>query len=205
LEQMLEDTKPATPVASNGLHYLLKTPFRYPPLKWGSRFGAVHEPGIFYAGGSVTATLTESAYYRLVFWYSMAAPPVKPVLRSAHTLFSATYHTRLGVCLQQPPFSQYQSELTNKADYRLTQQLGSAMREAAVELFEYRSARAQQPELCVGLFSPAAFTAKQPDQTSQWLCELNAEQVLFKQAGDSTVHQFSATQFLVNGTLPLPA
>jgi hypothetical protein len=205
LEQMLEQTKPALPKAANGLHYLLKTPFRYPPLKWGSRFGAVDEPGIFYGGCSVTASLAESAYYRLLFWHSIDAPPIKPVLRSAHTLFSVTYRTKHGVCLQQPPFSQYHTALTDKTNYCLTQQLGSAMRAADVAVFEYPSARTEQPALCVGLFSPAGFGAKQPDQTSQWLCELNAGQVLFKQAGDSTVHQFSATQFLVAGSLPLPA
>ena len=53
LDQLLEDTKPVVPPAARHLHYLLKTPFRYPPLKWGSRFGSVHEPGIFYAGCSV--------------------------------------------------------------------------------------------------------------------------------------------------------
>jgi hypothetical protein len=205
LEQLLEDTKPAMPEAAEPLHYLLKTPFRYPPLKWGSRFGGVHEPGIFYGGGSVAATLAESAYYRLLFWHSIDAAPVKPVLRSAHTLFSASYRTARGICLQLPPFEQYQRQLTDKANYSHTQQLGSAMRSAGVELFEYRSARARQPELCVGLFSPTAFASTQPSTTSQWLCELSGEQVLFKQAGDSTVHQFSATQFHVNGSLPLPA
>ncbi len=205
LEQMLEQVKPTAPASNSSLHYLLQTPFRYPPLKWGSRFGSVHEPGIFYGGGSIEAALAESAYYRLVFWYSMTAPPPKPNLRSEHTLFSVGYYSQHGIRLQQQPFSEYQSVLTDKADYQQTQQLGSAMRAAGVELFEYCSARQPAHKLCVGLFSPAAFSSKQPDSSSQWLCELNAEQVLFKQAGDSTIYPFSAVQFQVNGTLPLPA
>lgn len=205
LEQMLEQVKPCPPASNSTRHYLLQTPFRYPPLKWGSRFGSVHEPGIFYGGCSIEATLAESAYYRLLFWYSMTAPPPKPSLRSEHTLFSVGYYSRRGIRLQQQPFSEYQSVLTDKADYRQTQQLGSAMRTAGVELFEYCSAREPGHKLCIGLFSPAAFSSHQPDSSSQWLCELSAEQVLFKQAGDSTVYQFSASLFQVHGILPMPA
>ena len=69
LEDLLEATKPANLPDAEPYHYLLKTPFRYPPLKWGSRYGRQHEAGIFYAGKSVATTLAESAYYRFVFWY----------------------------------------------------------------------------------------------------------------------------------------
>jgi hypothetical protein len=205
LEQLLEDTKPAVPPGGEQLHYLLKTPFRYPPLKWGSRFGAVHEPAIFYGGASVAATLAESAYYRFIFWHSVAAPPPKPVLRSGHTLFSAVYHTARGIRLQLSPFVQYQAELCSKTDYRHSQQLGTAMRSAGVGAFTYQSARTASTGLCVGLFTPAAFASKEPDHSSQWLCELSSEQVLFKQAGESDIHHFNLTQFQVDGQLPLPA
>jgi len=64
LESMLDNAKPPLPPGASGLHYLLSTPFRYPPLRWGSRFGRVHERGIFYGGLSRHTTLAESAYYR---------------------------------------------------------------------------------------------------------------------------------------------
>ena len=67
LEEMLDAVKPAYPMAGDDYHYLLKTPFRYPPLEWGSRLGSKHEASLFYAGLSVTSTLAESAYYRFVF------------------------------------------------------------------------------------------------------------------------------------------
>ena len=38
LEELIEEVKPPTGVPA-GLHYLLFTPFRYPPLRHGSRFG----------------------------------------------------------------------------------------------------------------------------------------------------------------------
>jgi putative AlgH/UPF0301 family transcriptional regulator len=37
LEEMLEDNKPGT--LNDRIDYLLGTPFRYPPLDYGSRFG----------------------------------------------------------------------------------------------------------------------------------------------------------------------
>ena len=77
LEELLDSVKPPYPANTESLHYLLKTPFRYPPLRWGSRFGRVHEPGIFYAGCEANTTLAESAYYRFVFWYSIASKPIK--------------------------------------------------------------------------------------------------------------------------------
>ena len=40
---------PRCPRAAARLDYLLATPFRYPPLPYGSRFGGRHEPSLFYA------------------------------------------------------------------------------------------------------------------------------------------------------------
>ncbi|OJT00371.1 hypothetical protein BEE62_09960, partial [Marinobacter nauticus] len=36
LEQLLDASKPPIPEQAGKLHYLLATPFRYPPLKYGS-------------------------------------------------------------------------------------------------------------------------------------------------------------------------
>ena len=55
LEDLLEAAKPPLPAAAKGLHYLLATPFRYPPLPRGSRFRAAGEPGVFY-GADALAT-----------------------------------------------------------------------------------------------------------------------------------------------------
>lgn len=205
LEQMLENVKPACPEPAADLHYLLKTPFRYPPLKWGSRFGRVHEPGIFYGGSSVEVTLAESAFYRFIFWYSMAGMAPKASLRSEHTLFGVGYRSGHGIRLHQPPFADFYAALTDPVSYAQTQQLGSAMRTAGVEVFEYCSARDEQHRLCTGVFSPLAFTDTQPQCVSQWLCELSAEYVLFKQAGNSQVYRYALSTYLINNQLPLPA
>src|SRR5512140_435060 len=70
LEQLLDDAKPPVPPGPEfaGLHYLLATPFRYPPLAWGSRFGRRHERGIWYGSESCETALAELSYYRLLFF-----------------------------------------------------------------------------------------------------------------------------------------
>lgn len=45
LEALLERTKPPLRPGTDGLHYLLATPFRYPPLPNGSRFGCAASQG----------------------------------------------------------------------------------------------------------------------------------------------------------------
>ena len=46
LEDLIDAAKPPDPTQGR-LHYLLSTPFRYPPLRHGSRFGTRHEPGLW--------------------------------------------------------------------------------------------------------------------------------------------------------------
>lgn len=205
LEEMLDRIKPPYPTASDKYHYLLKTPFRYPPLRWGSRFGQVHEPGIFYAGCQLSACLAESAYYRFIFWHSIQAAPIKDRIRSEHTLFCVDYRTNQGLRLQEPPFNNHRATLTDPRHYSQTQRLGTKMREANVLAFEYLSARDPVSGLCVGLFQPTALVQRKPKESSQWLCELSATEVAFKPAGNAPISRYHLTQFLVEGELPLPA
>ena len=98
LEDLIEASKPRVPGPAVGLHYLLATPFRYPPLPWGSRFGRRFEPSLFYAARGIDTVLAECAYYRFVFWSGMAEPPPAP-LDTRHTLFSASIETGHGLQL----------------------------------------------------------------------------------------------------------
>lgn len=205
LEELLEKVKPPYPADVDDLHYLLKTPFRYPPLPWGSRFGRTHEPSIFYGGCNTEITLAEVAYYRLVFWQSMNGTPIKESIRTEHTLFSAGYRAEAGVKLHAEPFAQFADVIRHPKDYSQTQQLGSAMRDAEVEAFEYVSARDPQLGICVGLFTPAAFSGRKPRETNQWLCEVTATEVAFKQVGQPAVVRFGIDAFMYEGQLPLPA
>lgn len=205
LEELLEQAKPPYREGSEDLHYLLKSPFRYPPLKWGSRFGRVHEPAIFYGGCSIQTTLAESAYYRFVFWFSMAAAPIRERIHSAHTLFSVGYRTPHGVRLHRAPFARFIAQLTDPRHYQSCQLLGSAMRAAGVEAFEYISARDPRGGRCVGLFQPSVLATPEPRGTGQWLCESSAQEVSFRQLSTNEVTRITIDPFLVDGELPLPA
>jgi len=205
LEEMLESSKPSYKEDLSDYHYLLSTPFRYPPLKWGSRFGAVHEPSLFYGGVNIEVTLAESAYYRLVFWNSMTSTPIKKQIKSEHSLFSVDYQSQMGVRLQNSPFNKYQTEITHPTQYIHSQQLGSAMRSSAVEVFEYPSARDTQKGMCVGLFTVHGLKQKRPTDMTHWLCETNANEVLFKQLDSNTIIRFKLEIFLTDGKLPIPA
>ena len=204
LEEMLESTKPPLRPGTERLHYLLATPFRYPPLRHGSRFGRRHEPGLFYGALGERTILAEAAYYRFVFWYGMATPPPRK-LDTQHTLFAARYQGRYGVRLHQPPFDDAVSLLRDPADYRATQALGTAMRDAGIDLFEYRSARDVEAGLNLALYNARPFTRRTPTRQDAWLCQLTADHVGFRRTGDGALHDFALERFLVRGRLPLPA
>lgn len=204
LEDLLEASKPPLPATARTLHYLLATPFRYPPLPWGSRFGRRFEPGVFYAARSLETVLAESAYYRFVFWAGMTEPPPAP-LDTRHTLFSATIATRRGLRLQDPPFDEFADTLTDRRSYDATQALGSALREAGVEAFEYRSARDPGGGINVALFEPAALATDKPDILDEWLCETTADRVTYYSRPGGGIREYPRSDFLVDGALPHPA
>ncbi len=204
LEAMLEQNKPSLPAGTERLDYLLATPFRYPPLRHGSRFGIRQEPSLFYGARRTDTALAETAYYRLVFWSGMAVPPPQARLHTEHTAFGATLRIRCGVRLQQTPFDAYTARISHPASYADSQQLGRALREAGVEGFEYRSARDPAGGINLALFTPAAFAQRKPKWQQAWLCETSGEGVVFhsKEAG---TRQFERAVFLVDGVLPQPA
>lgn len=204
LEEMLEATKPPTPVGAAHLHYLLSTPFRYPPLKWGSRFGKRTEPSLFYGSLATKTLLSEAAYYRFVFWYGMVVPPQRK-LDTQHTVLEAEYSAAEGMRLQATPFLEHRAILTNASDYQASQALGSKMRNACIQAFEYISARDPDGGTNVALFTPAAFAKSEPLSQESWLCELTAEHVRFHAVHSKDIYEFHLAAFLVDGALPRPA
>lgn len=202
LEEMLEAAKP--PAAHSKLHYLLSTPFRYAPLRYGSRFGSRNQTGLFYGSLTLSPLLAESAYYRFVFWHGMADPPRQRYL-TQHTLFAARYRTRRGIRLQCKPFDRYRIELRDPTSYTATQLLGKRMRAAGVEAFEYASARDPEAGINVALFTPAALASTRPLNTQQWLCETSATSVRFHGRQSTGVRTYPLAMFLVGGVLPQPA
>ena len=205
LDDMLEQSKPPFRPGTESLHYLLATPFRYPPLAHGSRFGSRFEPSLFYGAQNLTTALAETAYYRFVFWSGMRVPPPSSKFLTQHTVFAANYGTDTGLQLQEPPFAAYEKQITAPNDYPVTQALGSSMREHGVAGFEYVSARDRDKGINVALFTPDALNSNEPLHQQSWLCETQAESVNFTQANEPHVFQFTIESYTVNGQLPQPA
>ncbi|MDZ7751836.1 MAG: RES family NAD+ phosphorylase [Gammaproteobacteria bacterium] len=204
LERMLEGTKPPLRTGTAHLHYLLATPFRYPPLRHGSRFGRVTEPSLLYGALERDTALAEAAYFRQVFWHGMGHPPPRPLV-TQHTLFGAAYAAAHGLRLQAPPFDTFRAEISDPGDYRAPQALGSALREASIEAVEYPSARAPVPGINVALFTPAAVAAAAPTFQEPWLGHTTAEATAFSGRTGTGVITFPLERFLVAGHLPAPA
>jgi len=203
LEQLLESTKPPRPAPAR--HYLLTTPFRYPPLKHGSRFGRRHEPSLFYAATSVATALAETAYYRLVFLDGVALPFAN-ALNSEHTVFYVNVSCQSGIALQLDPFDAHRTALMAPDDYSATQALGVAMRVAGVEGFQYRSARDAAEGINVALFVPDVIRSNAPQAATRWLCQTDGHGVAFRSVDDrEPLQHFPRRQFLVGDKLPAPA
>ena len=190
LETLIEASKPPQTAVSPRLHYLLATPFRYPPLRHGSRFGSRFEPGLFYGSLERRTCLRECAYYRLLFWHDMTAPPPNP-LRASHTLFSAAISSRRCVDLRARPWDTLQRELRSPVSYRFTQALGTRLRDVETEVLLFASARGAGSN--VGLYSPAAFAAQMPRSQSPWLSEVDGVSAHF--SGEGITARFDLEKF----------
>ena len=204
LEELIEGVKPPEPTGGR-LHYLLFTPFRYPPLRHGSRFGTRLERGIWYGAETIRAAFAEAAYYRLLFLEGTRAE--LGLIEAELTTFRVTVRTRHGVDLTRPPFLVHSPVLAAPADYTETQALGSAMRSAGVEAFCYRSARDIEGGTNVGVFDPVAFGRGKPRDFANWHCSASPMAVEMKRRNyfDHDVYTFPRSDFEIGGQLPLPA
>ena len=211
LENLLEASKPYPPGPDDGddggsglrhLDYLLRTPWRYPPLRWGSRFGRRFEPSLFYGSLTGEALFAEAAYYRLVFLDGMQQPFRDRVI-SQYTVFEARYQTENGLDLTRAPFARHADALRHKSRYEPCQQLGSELRERGVVAITYFSARAEGDEANIALFSPTGLRSKKHLRPRHGLCETHSGGVSFR-TGDE-LRNYEREQFLDNGRLPQPA
>lgn len=159
LEQLLETAKPPLPAAARGLHYLLATPFRYPPLPGGSRFRAGGEPGVFYGADALPTACAELGYWRWVFLREASAlSRLDPV---AHTAFQATMQAQT-LDLRRPPLDRDAAAWTAPDDYAPCQALARQAREAGIGAIRYASVRHPAHGGCVALLTPAGFVGKAP-------------------------------------------
>jgi hypothetical protein len=204
LEELIETAKP--PDRTDGrLHYLLSTPFRYPPLAHGSRFGRRHEPGIWYGSETRRTAFTEVAYYRFVFLEGTRAD--LGVVTTQLTAFTVRVGSECAIDLLAPPFDAHRASIASPTHYDDTQALGRAMRDAGVDLFRYPSARDQAGGINVGAFAQTAFGMAKPRGMETWHCTATRARVELVKLDyfQQSALIFLREAFLVNGALPAPA
>ncbi len=205
LESLLEESKPPAPADTARLHYLLATPFRYPPLRHGSRFGTRAERGIWYGAEAQRTAFAETAYYRLLFLAGSAAD--LGTLELPLSVYRVPVRTERGADLAEGIAARERARIASPVDYGASQALGRRMRAVGVQAFRYPSARDPLHGACVGLFDPAAFAANRPTTTQTWHCFASREQVEFlrRDHARASQYRFVREEFLVDGVLPAPA
>lgn len=177
LEGLIEESKPSIQAEKN---YLIFTPFRYPPLKYGSRFGQVFEPSIWYGSLQVETAFAEVAYYRTLFLQNSAAD--LGYVELLLTAFQTKLKTEKAIFLTHPPFHDYTIQLSDPDSYEHSQLVGSAMRGAGVQAFVYYSVRTKNDAQNIGVFTPDVFVKKGSQyihHQQTWNCIANKNSVEF--------------------------
>lgn len=177
LETLLEHSKPWINPEKD---YLIFTPFRYPPLQYGSRFGRSVEPSLWYGSMMLETAFAEVAYYRGMFFQDTEAD--LGYIDLMLTAFRAVIKTKQGIDLTEPPFETHRETLSSKLSYESTQNFGSSMRSAGVEAFVFYSARTLEASKNVGVFMPSVFVKTKNQYTfdhQTWQCMANKAGVEF--------------------------
>jgi hypothetical protein len=200
LEQMLDATKPNYRDHTAQRHYLISTPFRYPPLQHGSRFGDMTMPSYFYASESVEAMLAEFAFYRFVFFHDMASP-YPGVVNSAHHSFAIDVNTQSMADLTRIDDLDIHQRLISPVDYSFTQQLGKMLiQQHNVDVLRFDSARCTQG-VNVAIAEPDAITSTEPKRNVHWKCQTDSNKLSISAPNQAPIH-FQLSDFLVEGALP---
>jgi len=165
LERILEESKPPLPASAANLHYLLATPFRYPPSRYGSRFRAWPDPGVLYAATQRRTACAELGYWR---WRFLAdSPALTEIPAAAQTLFQLGI-AGSGVDLTRPPLDQWSADWRHPNDYSATQALARAARTHGHQWIAYASVRDPESGRCYAVLDPQALRPRQPIAQETW-------------------------------------
>ncbi len=203
LEQILDDFKPHYADSTQDLHYLISTPFRYPPLKYGSRFGAITEPSYFYASEAVPTCLAEAAFYRF-YLIDGTQTPFPKVIQSEHSLFFVQVSSTNALDLTKISDEETQKHLTDPGSYSLTQKVGQNARQGGADLLRYFSARSQEQGINVAIDNHTIIQSEKPEDKVEYICQLDPQTGILRFSQPRTFPvMFTREQFLVDGQLPL--
>lgn len=203
LESLLDDNKPAYLPGTEHLHWLLKTPFRYPPLRHGSRFGSPFQPGILYGSKELETAMTESAVY---LWLFRSGPldlgPLDHILDGRTAIRFGFRHDKVGDLTTAPPLEREQ--LTNPASYTHSQALGDKLRENGTAAIWFPSARRSQGTNCA-ILDPAAISAQQSLLREHWQLRLDANSCWWGRPGQASFEVLYEQLTDKSGGIPHPA
>ena len=205
LEQILETTKPRLPRDFDGLHYLLATPFRYPPPPGGSRFRGPNDPGVFYAADAVRTACAELGYWR---WRHLLDTPA---LDAMPTLPQTVFGVRLDTAaadLRAEPLVRDRAAWTRPDGYAACQRFARTARAAGVAAIRYESVRDPRRGCCCAVLSPGAFVPPVPFGLQTWLLSVARDRVVWQRADafHAEEHEFVAAAWVAGApALPAPA
>ena len=177
LEALLEESKP---IIETQKDYLIFTPFRYPPLKYGSRFGREYEPSLWYGSLELSTAFAEVAYYRLQFFKDSTAE--LDYIEIPMTAFQTILKTQRGIDMTEDPFKAHRATISNPHTYEHSQPLGTDMRAANIEAFIYFSARTQNISHNIAAYTPNVFHRKNHhyiQNQQNWMCMANQYHIEF--------------------------
>ena len=174
LESLLDAAKPSPPQDAAHLHYLLFTPFRYPPLPHGSRFRSGIDPGVFYAADTVRAACAELGYWR---WRFLIESPDLPEVEARQQTVFRVAIACTAVDLRVTPFDRDAARWTDPVDYSSCQAFARAAREGGVGAIRYASVRDPEHGACLALLRSDGFAAAVPRESQEWLLAVTRERV----------------------------
>jgi hypothetical protein len=193
LERLVESSKPPVPreVARLNLHWLLFTPFRYPPPPGGSRFRGPNDPGVFYGAEHARTACAEVGYWRwrhLRDTPGIAAMPPRP-----QTVFRVPV-SGTAIDLREAPFDRDRDSWAHRSDYGPCQAMGRVAREAGMQWLRYESVRDSRHGGCGVVFDATAFATRTPIEQQGWLLTVTQTRVVWQRSDplDPGVFEFSA-------------
>ncbi|MGS0744232.1 RES family NAD+ phosphorylase, partial [Glaciimonas sp. GG7] len=177
LETILETSKPPIPPEAASLHWLLFTPFRYPPLPTGSRFRAPYDPGVFYATDEQRTACAELGYWRWRFLMDSELETIEPLQQ---TLFQSAIKGS-SIDLRLAPYVAERGKWTHSTDYAACQAIGRAARLHAIEMVRYESVRDPAASGCVAVLSPGGFSELKPIKHETWNLYVTRTKVIWRE------------------------
>lgn len=193
LERLLEDSKPGLPRETARLHWLLFTPFRYPPLPQGSRFRAASDPGVFYGAEEIRTACAELGFWRWRFLQD--SPKLERIDAKAQTVFLSEIAGK-GVDLRHSPWLN-RAQWTSPEDYAACQAFAQVARQADAAFIRYESVRDPERAGCAAVLHANAFTHKQPLETQTWLLTVTRARVFWRKDSviEAEAYEFEYARF----------